>query len=470
MKTRAGAWWVAVTAGLVLGGSGGCLGEGGPEGGEARDAGASTDDAAAPDATAPLPDAGEADASDAGEAPANAPSIQDVLGCPARENYRLPEGDELHRVTLASPGAVCNDGTPALLFVRAATDPARADHWIFHLQGGGSCAEHDCAERWCASSALMSSMNAPAAVDANGIFSRRADNAFAGANHVYVAYCSSDNHAGTSGEVVIPASEDHDAFSVRFQGDAIVQAAASALEAGVTSDDGEETLPPLAPGGTIFLTGTSAGCGGVAHQADRLSARWAALGASTLAVCDSAFAPSLEDFETPAAREYAARLDEGNAALYEIRMRTQQLRLDESCVAAERGEPFRCSTAGHVLSEHVTDPRLFIYQDNGDSLFVTRIIEALGEEPTARRQRQVAAALEPASRAALARAAGGADVSVYGRTCRTHVGLTQDNRFFAQSVATPDGPLTYHDALVRWEAGETVFAIDGAENPSACGD
>lgn len=411
-------------------------------------------------------DAGRAD--DAGPMPPSVPWIQDALDCPVTGEYRLPTGSGLHRVTLTDPNAVCNDGTPARLFVRAATDPAQADRWIFHLQGGGSCAEHDCADRWCGSASTMSSMNAPAAVDASGIFSPENANAFRGANQVYVTYCSSDNHAGTSGEVVIPANEDHVAFRVHFEGEAIVQAAASAIESGVTSDDGEETLPPLAPGDTVFLTGTSAGCTGLAHQADRLTARWARRGASTRAICDAAFLPSAEDFASPMAQEAAVMLETELALNYETRMRTQALLLDESCVAAERAEPFRCATASHVLAEHVTEPRLFISQDNNDSLFISRIVEST--EGVASPQ-QVASFLGPAIRTALARAAdgtGGTQISVYGRTCGHHVSLTSNANFLVHSVATSDGPLTYHDALVGWLSGETVVVIDSEDSPSTC--
>lgn len=139
-----------------------------------------------------------------------APLIQYALDCALNNDYRLPAStvatsDDFHRVTLNDPKAVCNDGTPAVIFIRSAA--TNSDRWVFHLQGGGSCAEHDCAERWCENMNLMSSTNAPEAVIEEGLFSLRNDNVFADANYVFVPYCSSDNHVGTSGETVIAADD-----------------------------------------------------------------------------------------------------------------------------------------------------------------------------------------------------------------------------------------------------------------------
>ena len=402
------------------------------------------------------------------------PLIQDALDCALNNEYRLPAStvstsSDFHRVTLDAPDAVCNDGTPAVIFIRSAA--TNSDRWVFHLQGGGSCAEHDCAERWCENMNLMSSMNAPEAVTEEGIFSVRNDNVFADANYVFVPYCSSDNHAGTSGEMVISADDTHEEFRIHFQGHAIVQAAAAAIENGVTSDDGVETLLPLTAENQILLTGTSAGCTGVAHQADRLAIRWAGLEVSTQTLCDAAFSPFLEDFDNAITQELASILEEGQEETFYTRMRTQELLLDDSCVETEQENPSRCNTASHVLTNHITESRLFIFQDNNDSLFINRFLEALNEEPTTENKNLLKMVIGPASRRSLARAAdGGTDISVYGRTCGYHVGLTADDRFYDHSIFTSDGALTYRDALVQWALGETVVAIDSEDNPSYCGE
>jgi hypothetical protein len=74
--------------------------------------------------------------------PGLAEAAGDCLGRQrAPEDYpnQLTAGDELQRFTLDHPQAVCNDGTPAVLYVRPATDPALAKVWSIHVQGGGAC-------------------------------------------------------------------------------------------------------------------------------------------------------------------------------------------------------------------------------------------------------------------------------------------------------------------------------------------
>src|SRR5688572_8715958 len=61
----------------------------------------------------------------------------------------FPVGDDLHRVTLTDAAGRCNDGTPPVLYVRAATDPAHDSDWLWIFDGGGDCTNHEaCAARW----------------------------------------------------------------------------------------------------------------------------------------------------------------------------------------------------------------------------------------------------------------------------------------------------------------------------------
>src|SRR5690606_39130429 len=81
-----------------------------------------------------------------GTAPPIGPGFDDP-GCP--DPFPLPPAEPpppgsatgaFHRVTLDDPLAVCNDGSPARLFVRPAPpNGAHARDWVVWLQGGASC-------------------------------------------------------------------------------------------------------------------------------------------------------------------------------------------------------------------------------------------------------------------------------------------------------------------------------------------
>ena len=49
-----------------------------------------------------------------------------------------------------------------------------------------------------------------------------------------------------------------------------------------------------------------------------------------------------------------------------------------------------------------------------------------------------------------------------------YTALHHNDRFLNWTVTTPDGRLTFHDALVRWLQGEHVVAIESAETNSGC--
>jgi hypothetical protein len=62
------------------------------------------------------------------------------------------KGTDLMKVTLdlvQHPDAICNDGSPGVIYVRRASVPADANKWVLYLQGGGSCHSfEECLARW----------------------------------------------------------------------------------------------------------------------------------------------------------------------------------------------------------------------------------------------------------------------------------------------------------------------------------
>lgn len=129
------------------------------------------------------------------------------------------------------------------------------------------------------------------------------------------------------------------------------------LESGVTSDDGSQTRPPMSGAGTVLITGSSAGCAGVANQADRVSQSLIESGKDVRIICDGNFPPSETDFgfvQLPEAARAAF------AAGHTTRRELMDAQLDESCLAAEIAEPWRCSLVSHVLRNYIESGPLFI--------------------------------------------------------------------------------------------------------------
>ena len=327
------------------------------DGGSADDGGTLSDgsvvdvDAGMPDAAAPM-----------------APLLDEALDCTPRPGTGVAPGEDLLKVTLGDAEAICNDGSPAVMYVRPAADEANQNNWVFHLQGGGGCGGQNCVERWCERNEKMTSTATPPGMRGKGIMARSAENSLGDANQVFLYYCSSDNWAGRATDAVIPAGDETPEFRLHFNGEAIHNAALDALEAGVTTDDGTTTMPRFEGDGYALWTGTSGGCLGVAHTADRFAVRAAARGFRPYSVCDANFGPTTA--ELPAGEALDA-FTENNETRYEISDAYASMLMDESCVEQNADNPSLCIQAGYVLANHVVSAPLFVRMDFGD--------EAIGE-------------------------------------------------------------------------------------------
>ena len=109
----------------------------------------------------------------------------------------LAPGTTLFRVdidTVQYPEALCNDGTGAIIYVRAARNTASQNRWHIHFQGGGGCVgPQNCADRWCSvgtnfGAAKMTSDLGPYGARSEGIFSKRGRSPLRSWNHVLVYY------------------------------------------------------------------------------------------------------------------------------------------------------------------------------------------------------------------------------------------------------------------------------------------
>jgi len=274
------------------------------------------------------------------------------------------------------------------------------------------------------------------------------------ANQVFLYYCSSDNWAGQATDAVIPGEGDTPSFRLHFRGEAIHNAVLDALEEGVTSDDGTVTMPKFEGDGYALWTGTSGGCHGVAHTADRFAARAKSQGFSPFIVCDANFGASPETLpEGPALEAFLA----DRAERFLLTDQYANAKRDASCMEALADDPFLCELAGYVLANHVVDAPLFVRMDLGDSNISSGYLDAGFSS----------AQFAQGVRESLLKAAAGEGVEtpprpvgVYGPACQQHVGLTDNQWFFVASVAVGENDVTFHDAVVAWMGGLDAVAVD----------
>ena len=115
-------------------------------------------------------------------------------------------------------GGRCLDGTAAGFYIEPA-NPAGSlrSTWVIYMEGGGACyTQPDCEHR--AEVGLGSSKNWPEGQWPKS-FDLAHDPNFADANHVFIPYCSGDEHVGmrtnASADRIIPSSvRRHDPLRV----------------------------------------------------------------------------------------------------------------------------------------------------------------------------------------------------------------------------------------------------------------
>ena len=423
------------------------------------------------------------------------PNISEIAGhcggVPVTEYPNsLQPGDDLHRVTLDGPLAVCNDGSPGVFFVRPApADSPAVDRWVIYLQGGGGCSGFaDCLERWCGrqsaayNESKMSSIYVPNTVGGTGIFRREEihgiENTFGDFNQVFVYYCSSDSWSGrNSGAVLTDPDDPERQYSLDFRGHDIVRATiARLLGGGMLSDDGVVTMPSIGDAELVLVSGFSAGSGGVSHNGDWIASQLEPQGTTVRLVRDSSFFPRAETHSEPAEGDRIAallRADYEAAMQYRYGPAMQNSFFDASARDALEGtiDEWRLADKSYISHNHITTPsfvRIDLldrptrqrFADMGVSTedFAAMMATTLLGVPNI--------ATHGAEASAIAQPGG-----VFGPMCGDHVGIMNDNSFFARSVEGNLGvPRTYHDTLVHWLGGTVVTLVDSpSDSSTVCG-
>ena len=402
------------------------------------------------------------------------------------------------KVTLSGTNARCNDGSPAVMFIRPANanyspsgkpqEPLKAsDKWVIYTQGGGSCSSaEDCLIRWCdapgaasfESAGKMSSLGTEDAIVMNtGIFNRDSANSFSDYNHVYLFYCSSDSWIGSETQqgLVANFSSSSVTYDIEFNGEAIINSAFATLRNGPTAPDAsaaeayyDTPLPDLDEASEILLTGESAGGVGLRHHLDRLAneLKQANPKVSVYGVIDASFSPVL----------YGANIDWSNAPYsdyndYILNNRTPVVNdfwgvdltaLDRSCVnnanPSHSQNPDVCADPSYLLEHEITTD-YFLRMDMNDPLPVPLYAspnlnpEFWGLLPnqvdyltTLSNQLVNLPDQTPANRA-----------GIYAPNCGNHIALIQ-NRFFANTITSPL-EISFHDALRAWIEGKDLVVV-----------
>lgn len=376
---------------------------------------------------------------------------------------QLKPGDDFHRLLLDDPAAVCNDGTPAPVYLRAATDPAHANDWAFHFQGGSECVTYEeCQARWCGSgfydASKMSSNWTPETMGGRGMMSADATlNAFAGWNQVYFYYCSSDFWMGQS--VATLTGEDGAVYTVERRGHQIYAATLAQLEVGAVSDDGLAVMPDPAAADVVAVSGTSAGAIGAEMHTDDLAARWP--NAEVFGVFDALMLPRAQDVD-PA---LAAAVDDIQRERVELRTTQEAVPpfVSAACDAAKaEADRWECAAGDHIVYEWVAAP--FVQrQDRFDPITASIYLDAGGTVA------DLAAGLIPALAALSAQTqSDGAHPAVFAPTCGEHVGLEDDPWFFEHPIDLAPGPLTLHGITAAAAEGARLLAIDADGTRSQC--
>ena len=386
-----------------------------------------------------------------------------------------PAGDDLHRVFLSDPEAVCNDGSPALVYVRAAENAEEANNWVFWVQGGGECNDHaGCRARWCGTDSKyeadsMSSDWTLETIKGKGILKRNSTNEFGGANQVYMYYCSSDSWTGQRTDVILTdETGELDAFRIDFNGRRIMEAVVEELADGVTSDDGAETVPALTNAETVIFSGSSAGASGITHNLDWVAEQFPA-STNISGVLDATLNPESSTItnETVAA-QWDARLLE---SFQQSELTRDPIR-DQSCLDFHVGDPDACTTT-HTRLNHITT-KIFQRMALLDSHLVSHF-QSL--DPTVSpidvgTWVQATMLMFP-DLPTTAEDDVGVTPGAFGPGCAEHTALTNDIWFFDATVEDPSGtPRSFHDALAFWLEGSGDIAIIDSVPPtiSVCPD
>ncbi len=518
----------------------GCGGGGG--GNNARnDASTDTPVVDTPVADAPLADVATADTSRPSDVTAptdaspSAPNISAALDCGRGGGGMGPgpsNADSLQRVqidTAAFPDAICNDGSPAVIYFRPYRGEANRNRWLINLRGGGACGSgQSCAARWCGCTGMRVCPGTPDTTYTNfdrgnmvsegpgsqtgtGIFLRgdaARPNPIGDFNQVRVVYCSSDGWAGTRRAVpltaVHPVTGAPVSYTIHFLGARVFDAVVATLRQdggrvpAYTLAGGSSSLPDLDDAAEVVLAGDSAGGSGVITNLDRFASTLrahntacagSACPLTVRGLIDASVGPEKARLTlSPSGHLAMAGATDYNSvitAMAAVRDVTIGTIHDESCVAWHTanmpGTEARCSDETHVIRHHITTP-FFVRMALRDALSSNSYYEDGWVDPVLGPFDAMATVyprvLQPElsrfpmmrmtaeERMSIATAPG-----VFAPLCSNHDTINEDSEVFGVTITPTGGPaIRLLDVFDAWRGGRTPAAAlsDPAENATVC--
>lgn len=511
---------VLILAHLVLSGCPGA--EAPPDADAPEDARAIDEDVRTPE-DARATEASDAMSFDTGPpAPADIAAVLDC-GSPIPIGGVANAGElQIHAMDTATfPDALCNDGTPAVLYYRPFRgDPANRTRWAITLRGGGSCSSPEtCAARWCACSPGRpcdhTEIRTGFSLDnmsgggrrgnpGNGIHSRDAshDNPIADYNQVQLVYCSSDLWTGLARSVRMttthPRRGDEVTFVAHFLGRAILEADLSVLRQDgapallYTVDGGSVAMPDLDEATEVLIAGDSAGGAGVIHNLDAIRALLEEnhVGAGTPLVqglIDAVVGPDWSRLDWSSSLGAPMGFDTYDEVMSNMNTHAWPHDGDLSCGAYHTplGNNAHCLDMSHVIRHHVTTP-FFVRMALLDGLISDAYADAgladpeLGPfEDTAMGVPLVFARVLQRELAAFpmlpSTAEEGASMTVapgvFAPACSNHDTIHEETEVWGVTIDPGSGPLHLFDVLEPWRRGGTptsAITMDPMRRDTVC--
>ena len=415
------------------------------------------------------------------------------------------------------PDALCNDGTPPVIYYRPWRGAAsNQNKWVISLRGGGGCGSPaSCAARWCSCATATRCPFASATTNftldnmsgggrrgmaGSGVMLRSGPlaNPLEDYNHVQFIYCSSDGWRGAAKGVrydtTHPISGQPVSYTLHFMGTRILDADLAVLrQDGVpalryTLDGTPTDLPDLDDAEEVVVVGDSAGGAGVINNLDFMAGflrahhtggacdGGAACPPMVSGIIDAVVGPDLSrlDFSMSAGVDAGIDTYAAYAALAARSAAVQTGRGDESCAQHHALADGLCADGSHVVRHHVTTP-FFVRMALLDSLISRNYAELNVSDPTyglmvyndagipmvfARTLRDELPTFPMLPSTAEEGASMTHAPGVFGPACSNHDTIHENSEVYGVTIA-PDGgtPRRFFDVFEPWHQGGAANAV-----------
>ncbi len=164
----------------------------------------------------------------------------------------------LHKydLTQIDPRAVCNDGSPVILYTDALPPGNNTDYFVLYLEDGGHCYDSEsCEERFNANPDFVSSKGRPRQIEVFGFLNQIDTLVHTNAFVAFLSYCTSDSYLGDFNFTT------NNGLQLQFRGNVATRAAVQFLK-NINLGGGVKQ--------TLLLSGCSAGARGASYHLEQV--------------------------------------------------------------------------------------------------------------------------------------------------------------------------------------------------------